>query len=52
MSSTTRRIAIVGAGLGGFVCARTLQQRGIPVTVFEREANPDSRSQGGHPRHP
>ncbi|MFG2533259.1 FAD-dependent oxidoreductase [Streptomyces sp. NPDC048516] len=45
--STTPRIAIVGAGLGGLVCARVLQQRGLPVTVFEREAGPNSRSQGG-----
>ncbi|MEU7133137.1 NAD(P)/FAD-dependent oxidoreductase [Streptomyces sp. NPDC046261] len=45
--STTPRIAIVGAGLGGLVCASVMQQHGLPVTVFEREPGPDSRSQGG-----
>ncbi|WJY37364.1 NAD(P)/FAD-dependent oxidoreductase [Streptomyces sp. P9-2B-2] len=45
--STTPRIAIVGAGLGGLVCAGVLQQHGVPVTVFERESDPHSRSQGG-----
>ncbi|KOV56236.1 FAD-dependent oxidoreductase [Streptomyces sp. MMG1121] len=45
--STTPRIAIVGGGPGGLVCARTLQQHGVAVTVFEREVTPDSRSQGG-----
>ncbi|MCC2278164.1 FAD-dependent monooxygenase [Streptomyces sp. ET3-23] len=45
--STTPRIAIVGAGPGGLVCARVLQQHGVPVTVFERDTDPDSRSQGG-----
>ncbi|MFI9048107.1 FAD-dependent oxidoreductase [Streptomyces sp. NPDC053427] len=45
--SPTPRIAIAGAGLGGLVCARVLQQHGVPVTVFERETDPHSRSQGG-----
>ncbi|MGY5138496.1 FAD-dependent oxidoreductase, partial [Streptomyces nigrescens] len=45
--STTPRIAIAGAGLGGLVCARVLQRHGLPATVFERETDPDARSQGG-----
>ncbi|KAJ7202960.1 tetracycline resistance protein [Mycena rebaudengoi] len=42
-----RSIAIVGAGLGGLVCARILQLRNIPVVVYERESTSTSRQQGG-----
>lgn len=41
------RISIVGAGPGGLTCARVLQQRGIAVTVYDRDAGPDARDQGG-----
>ncbi|MGW3963735.1 FAD-dependent oxidoreductase [Amycolatopsis sp. NPDC005003] len=44
---STRKIAIVGAGPAGLVCARILQRNGIPVTVYEADAAPDARRQGG-----
>jgi renalase len=34
--TTTRNIAIIGAGMAGIACARTLQQAGHRVTVFEK----------------
>jgi 2-polyprenyl-6-methoxyphenol hydroxylase-like FAD-dependent oxidoreductase len=37
ISPSAARIAVVGAGPGGLICARTLQQRGLAVTVFERD---------------
>ncbi|GEM45612.1 FAD-dependent oxidoreductase [Deinococcus cellulosilyticus] len=43
----TPRIAIIGAGPGGLLCARVLQQRGIPVTVYEGDLSATSRNQGG-----
>jgi len=42
-------IAIVGAGPAGCTLARLLQRSNVPikVTVFEREATLDARTQGG-----
>jgi 2-polyprenyl-6-methoxyphenol hydroxylase-like FAD-dependent oxidoreductase len=40
-------IAIVGAGLSGLVCARILQEHDIAATVYELEASPTVRGQGG-----
>jgi 2-polyprenyl-6-methoxyphenol hydroxylase-like FAD-dependent oxidoreductase len=40
-------IAIVGGGLGGLVLARILQIHGVAPTVYELDASPDARSQGG-----
>ncbi|MGW2960791.1 FAD-dependent oxidoreductase [Streptomyces sp. NPDC001220] len=44
---TRARISIIGAGPGGLTCARVLQRHGIAVTVFDRDAGPDARDQGG-----
>ncbi|MEU1457932.1 FAD-dependent oxidoreductase [Streptomyces avermitilis] len=44
---SSARISIIGAGPGGLTCARILQQHGIPVTVYDRDPEANSRNQGG-----
>ena len=41
------RIAIIGAGLGGLALHLTLHKRGIPATIYERDASPAARSHLG-----
>jgi 2-polyprenyl-6-methoxyphenol hydroxylase-like FAD-dependent oxidoreductase len=40
-------VAVVGAGLGGLALARVLRVHGIEAALFELDAAPDARAQGG-----
>ena len=42
-TGSPRRIAVIGGGIAGIACARTLQQAGCAVTVFERTAKVGGR---------
>ncbi|MFJ3144391.1 FAD-dependent oxidoreductase [Streptomyces halstedii] len=45
--STHHPIAIIGGGLGGLTAARVLHVNGIESAIFELEATPEARTQGG-----
>ena len=45
--TTHHEIAIIGAGLGGLTLARILHVNGIEAAVYDLDASPDARSQGG-----
>ena len=47
MQHTPARIAVIGAGPGGLICARGLQRHGIDVTVHDLDASASARGQGG-----
>ncbi|MFD5248065.1 FAD-dependent oxidoreductase [Amycolatopsis sp. NPDC058340] len=45
--TTHHPIAIIGAGLGGLTLARVLHVNGIEAAVFDLDASPSTRTQGG-----
>jgi 2-polyprenyl-6-methoxyphenol hydroxylase-like FAD-dependent oxidoreductase len=45
--TTPPRIAIVGGGPAGLICARVLQGHGIQPVVYDEDATVDSRDPGG-----
>lgn len=41
-----KQVAVIGGGPGGLTLARLLQQQGVAVRVYERDASPQVRPQG------
>jgi 2-polyprenyl-6-methoxyphenol hydroxylase-like FAD-dependent oxidoreductase len=47
MLLNNKKIAIIGAGPVGLTMATLLQQKGIAVTIYERDKDPQARIWGG-----
>ena len=47
-TSGARHVAVIGAGLAGLVCARTLADHGLRVTVFDKGRAPGGRATSRH----
>ncbi|MEU5085591.1 NAD(P)/FAD-dependent oxidoreductase [Streptomyces sp. NPDC021356] len=47
MTQSHHPIAVIGAGLGGLTLARVLRVHGIEAAVFDLDASPAARAQGG-----
>ena len=43
-TAPTRSVAVIGAGISGLICARTLHDHGLKVTVFEKSYGPGGRT--------
>lgn len=46
-SSQPIKLAVIGGGISGLMCACVLQRHGHDVAIFEREPSRSSRTQGG-----
>ncbi|MFJ1967456.1 FAD-dependent oxidoreductase [Streptomyces sp. NPDC087903] len=47
MTALHHPIAVIGGGLGGLTLARVLHVNGLRAAVFDLDASPEARSQGG-----
>lgn len=47
MNKVKEPISIIGGGIGGLTLARVLYVNGIPSKIYETDASPNARTQGG-----